>query len=158
MEPKKNEAKVRALRLLTIRDRSVYELKERLKQHFSEEEASETVAYLKELGYLDDLRFATNYVQYRNRMRPTGNFLLRIELRQKGIDDSFIEQVLNPPDQQYELAQVLAKQRLGSLERFEDIVRRRRLYGLLERRGFPSSVIKSVVSDLLDSDLENEYN
>lgn len=158
MEPKKNDARVQALRLLAVRDRSVYELEERLKQRFSEDETNDALAYLKELGYLDDLRFAKNYVQYRNRMRPTGNYLLRFELRKKGICDIFIEQVLNPPDVQYKLAEVLAEQRLGSLQRYEDLVRRRRLYGLLERRGFPSSVVKSVVRDLLDRDLENEYN
>ncbi len=158
MEPKKTNAKVYALRLLTVRDRSVQELRERLERRFSKDEAAEALDYLDDLGYLDDLRFAANYVQYRNRNRPTGNYLLRLELRNKGITDEDIDQVLNAADLEYELALSLAKQRMGSLERVEALVRIRRLYGLLQRRGFPSPIARRVVGELLDSDLENEYN
>lgn len=158
MEPKKTNAKVYALRLLTVRDRSVQELRERLERRFSTDEAAEALDYLDDLGYLDDLRFAANYVQYRNRNRPTGNYLLRLELRNKGIADEDIDQVLNAADLEYELALSLAKQRMGSLERVEALVRIRRLYGLLQRRGFPSPIARRVVGELLDRDLENEYN
>ncbi len=158
MEPKKTDAKVYALKLLTIRDRSVQELRERLERRFSKDETKEALDYLEQLGYLDDLRFATNYIQYRNRSRPTGNYLLRLELRNKGIADEYIDQVLNAPDAEYELALSVAKQRLGSLERVEALARIRRLYGLLQRRGFPSTIVRRVVGELLDRDLENEYN
>lgn len=134
------------------------ELRERLERRFSKDEAAEALDYLDDLGYLDDLRFAANYVQYRNRNRPTGNYLLRLELRNKGITDEDIDQVLNAADLEYELALSLAKQRMGSLERVEALVRIRRLYGLLQRRGFPSPIARRVVGELLDSDLENEYN
>lgn len=134
------------------------ELRERLERRFSTDEAAEALDYLDDLGYLDDLRFAANYVQYRNRNRPTGNYLLRLELRNKGITDEDIDQVLNAADLEYELALSLAKQRMGSLERVEALVRIRRLYGLLQRRGFPSPIARRVVGELLDRDLENEYN
>lgn len=134
------------------------ELRERLERRFSKDEAAEALDYLDDLGYLDDLRFAANYVQYRNRNRPTGNYLLRLELRNKGITDEDIDQVLNAADLEYELALSLAKQRMGSLERVEALVRIRRLYGLLQRRGFPSPIARRVVGELLDRDLENEYN
>lgn len=134
------------------------ELRERLERQFTADETNLALEYLAEMGYLDDLRFAENYVQYRNRQRPTGNYLLRIELRKKGIQDDYIEQVLNPPEIEYELALDLTRQRLRSLERFETIVVMRRLHGLLERRGFPASLARRVVGELLDRDLENEYN
>ncbi len=158
MEPKKNDAKVQALRLLTVRDRSTKELRDRLERRFTKEETQETLEYLEQLGYLDDLRFAKNHVQYRNRMRPTGNYLLRLELNSKGVKGSYIDQVLNSPEAEYELASSLAKQRLGSLERVDALVRSRRLCTLLQRRGFPSNVARRVVSELLDRDPENEYN
>ena len=86
MEPTKktSNARVQALRLLTVRDRSVQELRDRLQRQFAQEEIEETLDYLERIGYLDDLRFAKNHVQYRNRHRPTGNHLLRLELRSKG--------------------------------------------------------------------------
>ncbi len=158
MEPKQSNAKSAALRLLTVRDRSVQEMKERLERNYTKEEVAETVDYLVEIGYLDDLRYARNHVDYRNRNRPTGNYLLRLELGKKGISDQIIDQVINAPEIEYELALTVAEQRLGSLERVDALARVRRLYGLLQRRGFPVTTARSVVGELLDRDLENEYN
>ncbi len=158
MEPKQSNAKSAALRLLTVRDRSVQEMKERLERNYTKEEVAETVDYLLEIGYLDDLRYARNHVDYRNRNRPTGNYLLRLELGKKGISDQIIDQVINAPEIEYELALTVAEQRLGSLERVDALARVRRLYGLLQRRGFPVTTARSVVGELLDRDLENEYN
>lgn len=160
MEPKPNQSSVKsaALRLLTARDRSSQELKERLGRNYTSEEVEETICYLQEVGYLDDLRYAKNYVENRNRNRPTGNYLLRLELGKKGIADQIIEEVLNQPEIEYELALQVAEQRLGSLARVDALARVRRLYGLLQRRGFPSATARSVVGELLDRDPENEYN
>jgi regulatory protein len=133
-------------------------MKERLERNYTKEEVAETVDYLLEIGYLDDLRYARNHVDYRNRNRPTGNYLLRLELGKKGISDQIIDQVINAPEIEYELALTVAEQRLGSLERVDALARVRRLYGLLQRRGFPVTTARSVVGELLDRDLENEYN
>jgi len=155
---KNEDPKAVAIRLLTVRDRSIHELKTRLERRFSPEETKETIDYLQHLGYLDDLRYARNFVQYRNRQRPTGNYLLRMELGAKGISDNYIDQVLNPPDVEYELARNLAAQRLGRLQREDVLARTRKIYSLLQRRGFPGQIAKQVVCELLDSDPENEYN
>ncbi|HHU60950.1 MAG: regulatory protein RecX [Bacillota bacterium] len=158
VEPKKNKAKAAALRLLTVKDRSKQELKERLERNFEESDVEEALIYLEKLGYLNDLRYAGNHVEYRNRQRPSGNYLLRMELNRKGIKETYIEQVLNPPEIEYKLAFTLAQQRLGRLEKVEALARTRRLYGLLQRRGFPGFVARRVVGELLDRDPENEYN
>lgn len=65
------------------RDRSTQELRIRLERRFAPAEVEKTIKYLQEIGYLDDLRFARIYVDYRNRNRPTGNYLLRMELSSK---------------------------------------------------------------------------
>ena len=158
MPKKANKVQEAALRLLTFRDRSRWELAERLKRRFSPAEVEKVVSDLAERGYLDDLRFARNYVDYRNRNRPRGNYLLRLELAKKGIVDSIIEQVLNPEELEYELALALVQERLGGLEGVEPRKRAQRLYSLLERRGFPRQVARSVLGDLLDSDPQKEYN
>lgn len=159
MSGKKDEdAKTVALRLLTVRDRSTHELRTRLEQRFPAEEVEETLQYLKQIGYLDDLRFARSFVQYRNDHRPTGNYLLRLELGGKGIPDSHIDQVLNPPELEYELALTLAAQRLGRLQREDALGRCRKIYMLLQRRGFPGAVARKVIGELLDRDPEKEYN
>lgn len=159
MKPEQNRsAKAAALRLLTHRDRSSFELRSRLERSFSSEEVQEALEYLERLGYLDDLRYARNYVQYRNSSRPTGNYLLRLELSSRGIKDCQIEQVLNPPEVEYELALSLARQRLGRLQREDALARMKKIYQLLQRRGFPGATARKVVGELLDSDPEKEYN
>lgn len=158
MEQKNNDAKSAALRLLTVRDRSIQELRERLERNYSKEDVKETLDYLEEIGYLNDLRYAQSHVQYRNQHRPSGNYLLRLELGSKGIKEEYIEQVLNSPQDEYDLALSLAKKRLGCLEKVDALARVRRLYSLLQRRGFPGSLARQVVGELLDRDLENDYN
>lgn len=158
MEPKQTNAKSAALRLLTVRDRSTQEIRERLERSYTKEEVAQTIDYLLEIGYLDDLRYARNHVDDRNRNRPTGNYLLRLELGKKGINDQIIDQVINTPETEHELALAVAEQRLGALARVDALARVRRLYGLLQRRGFPVTTAKAVVGELLDRDLENEYN
>lgn len=157
-QPKSRDAKSAALRLLTVRDRSRRELNERLTRTYPSDDVKETLDYLSDIGYLDDLRYAQGHVAYRNRHRPSGNYLLRLELGSKGIKDEYIDQVLNSPEEEYNLAFALAKQRMGSLSKLDAVVRVRRLYSLLQRRGFPSGVARQVVGELLDRDLENEYN
>ncbi|NLJ80667.1 MAG: regulatory protein RecX [Firmicutes bacterium] len=154
----KNKIEAAALRLLTYRDRSVQELRDRLNRRFEPAEVESVLAHLKELGYLDDLRFARNYVDSRNRNRPRGNYLLRLELGRKGIADAVIEEVLNSQEEEYQLAFLLAQERFKSLEKVEEPKRLRRLYSLLQRRGFPWSIARRAVGELLDSDPQKEYN
>jgi regulatory protein len=151
-------AKAAALRLLTFRDRSTHELRVRLERDYPPEEVEKTIDYLQGIGYLDDLRFARGYVQYRNGHRPTGNYLLRLELSSKGVSDSHIEQVLNAPELEYDLALELAAKRLGRLQREDALGRCRKVYRLLQRRGFPAAVARKVIGELLDRDPEKEYN
>jgi len=157
-ETKAEDAKAAALRLLAARDRSTQELRIRLERRFAPAEVEKTIKYLQEIGYLDDLRFARIYVDYRNRNRPTGNYLLRMELSSKGIPDSHIEEVLNSPEEEYELALNLAAQRLGRLERADALERCAKVYRFLQRRGFPGAVARKVIRELLDRDPEKEYN
>lgn len=152
------EAKAAALRLLSVRDRSIHELRIRLERSYPMEVVDEVIEYLEKMGYLDDLRFARNYVEYRNRFRPTGNYLLRLELSDKGIADSYIDQVVNPPELEFELAFSLAAQRLGRLQREDALTRCRKVYQLLQRRGFSGTLARKVIGELLDRDPEKEYN
>lgn len=152
------EAKAAALRLLSVRDRSIHELRIRLERSYPMEVVDEVIEYLEKMGYLDDLRFARNYVEYRNRFRPTGNYLLRLELSDKGVADSYIDQVVNPPELEFELAFSLAAQRLGRLQREDALTRCRKVYQLLQRRGFSGTLARKVIGELLDRDPEKEYN
>lgn len=157
-QKKTNKARAAGLRLLTARDRSISEVKDRLGKRFSEEETLDAIEYLIELGYLDDLRYAKNYVEYRNHSRPRGNFLLRLELRNKGVSDAITEQVLNSEEQEYALALRFGGEYLQRSRSADFSTLKRRLYGALQRRGFAAFAVRQAIRELLDSDLEKEYN
>ena len=60
------EARRKALRLLEHMDRTEKGLRDRLIQGgFSEEAAEDAVAYVKDYGYINDYRYALNYILYR---------------------------------------------------------------------------------------------
>ncbi len=156
MSDAQSSARKAALRLLTARDRTVYEVRTRLSRDFEPAVVEEVVAYLLELGYLDDERFARIFVDQRNRLRPTGNLGLRHELAARGVSSDIVERVLNPPEEELELAKRLLAQRAGSWEGLDRERLLRRAFGLLQRRGFPWEIARAAVTQVLDSDPQKD--
>lgn len=83
-----------ALKYLSLRSRSVFEMREYLFRKKQKEEDIELIIQeLLELGYLDDLQYAKDYVQY---ARSKNRGLIRIskELYDKGISRETLEDAL----------------------------------------------------------------
>lgn len=62
-------AKLRALHLLTVMDRTEAQLREKLLASCSEEAAETAIAYVKSYGYLDDDRYVKNYIECKSRTK-----------------------------------------------------------------------------------------
>jgi regulatory protein len=143
------KARNTAYRLLTYRARSRKELEEKLKdREFSDAVIEEVVAGLTRLGYINDREFARQWAAGRIRLRGFGRRRIEQELRNKGISRDVIRETLcavfeDSPEA--DIAQREAEKKLRSLARFAPEVRRRRLAGHLERRGFPSETIYNVL-------------
>lgn len=108
---------------------------------------------LEEKGYLDDEAFGRALIDSTLRRKPAGPQLLRQKLYQKGIDRSLIEKLVSDATDAQDLAPgavELARKRLKSLTRYDIDTRKRRLYGLLARRGFNPDTISSVMAELAD--------
>lgn len=134
-----------ALRYLDYRPRSQAELKQRLaRRGFDGDTIAATLARLKELGLVDDLAFARFWQENRQAFSPRGRWLVRRELRQKGVADEVIERVLADVDDEdgaYRAA--IAKARNLPVSDYEGF--RRRLGEYLKRRGFGYGVIKNTL-------------
>ena len=75
-----------ALRYLTVRMRSEFEMRQYLeKKQVAAEEIDEIVAYLYSYHYLDDAQFAESFVRDKLRFNPCGRLKLTFALRDKGI-------------------------------------------------------------------------
>lgn len=146
------KAQGRALRLLAVRDRTNYELTERLlKAGFSEDLVAEVVAWCRHLGYVDDARFARHWIEYRTLHSPSGRRRLSLELRQKGVDDETIEAALEellPRDKEQELCIAAALRRARRYQNDPQDVRERRLASFLARRGFSYDLIRTALAQV----------
>ena len=135
-----------ALRYLAYRPRSQAELKERLaRRGFDGETIAAALARLKEQGLVDDLAFARFWKENRQSFSPRSQWLVRRELKAKGVAEELIARVVadvDDEDNAYQAA-IVKRHRLpvGDYEGF-----RRRLGEYLKRRGFGYGVINNTVN------------
>ncbi len=138
----------RALNYLSYRPRSEREIRHNLyKKDVDGEIVDRVIERLTQAGLLDDTAFARYWVDNRVRFKPRGARALRYELRQKGVSDAIIDQVLQDFDDEENArrAAEAGARRLSHLKRgdFE-----RKLQAYLARRGFSYTVIKPLVEEL----------
>jgi len=145
------QAREYALKLLSYRSRSEAELYRRfLTKGFAQATIEETLAWLRGQKLVDDADFAARWVEHRRHTRPMGRAGLTWELRQKGIDRRLVENVLETygGDPEREAA-LKAAQKALSRTSGDPIARRRKIAGLLQRRGFTWDLIQEVLESLL---------
>ncbi len=139
----------RALRFLTYRPRSEREVVRYLTDKGVTPDVQQAILErLRRLDLIDDEAFARFWVESRERGRPSGEFALRSELRQKGVSDAIIQQVLeplNPEKSAYRAARKQARRYYG----YTVSEAKTKLGAFLLRRGFPYSVAKDVVQRLI---------
>jgi regulatory protein len=151
-EEELSRARQAALRLLARRGRSSKELSNRLKDKgFSPETIRQTIERLEELGYLDDLRLARSLARYLLETRPSGRKRLAWELAQRGFPKELIHEALEEAYQGLDerlLALEVARRRLETYRDLKPQAARRRLAGYLQRRGFATEDILSILEEL----------
>lgn len=145
----------RALHLLLVQIRTRKELEERLRRDgYPEEVVEEAIAYAEKFHYLDDAEYARTYLAGRGSRK--GSRMVAMELTQKGVASSIVEEVMEERSEEteYDLARNLAAKKLGA-KKVIDEGEYRRCWGFLTRRGFSSSVIGHVLREYeIDRDLE----
>lgn len=147
-----------ALHYLSYRPRARQEVRRKLEDRgFSAPVIEAVLERLEALDLIDDAGFVELWVRDRVARRPTGIRRLLSELYYKGISrelaSPIIQRVLREEGtSERELAKRAARVRYRALSDPDDRVVRRKLYGHLSRRGFPSGIARDVVRALLDSE------
>jgi regulatory protein len=137
-----------AFYLLKSRDRSIGEMKERLKRHqCTPEEINETISFLVEKNFLNDQRFAENFVRFKKSLKPTGRYYLRNKLLEKKISSNLVEKVLAENiDQESEVEEATERWLKKNKKVAED-----KIYQKLSRhlvsRGFEWEKVREVVNE-----------
>ncbi len=141
-----------ALRRLTAAPQARAQLAEALRRRGVPDEVSATVLdRLTEVGLVDDGAFADAWVETRHAGRGLARRALAHELRHRGVPDDLVDDALDrlSPDQERATALALVRGRLPATHRLPPLTRRRRLLGLLARKGYSAGLAASVVREAL---------
>src|SRR5689334_53867 len=145
----------RAIKLLTIKQRSVAELRERLlKGKNADKAVVETVLErLQKYGYLNDERFAFSYASLRVKQRPLGRRRLERDLKLKKVAKGVAEEALQlvyaeTPEEQLIDAAIEKRTRLRGRPKTREEAKK--LFDHLLRQGFEFELVSDKVRALFD--------
>ncbi|MCD6472009.1 regulatory protein RecX [Candidatus Aerophobetes bacterium] len=144
---KVNKARMFALKLLSYRERSKWEIKKRMEiKGYQKEIIEDTLNYLKKRNLINDKRFARMWIEDRIRS-GYGRRRIYYELSEKGVDKEIVGDLIKklyPEVNEINIAlHLLAKNKRFLKE--EKNLRIRKISAFLERRGFPFNVINEVI-------------
>jgi regulatory protein len=104
-----------------------------------------------ELGFIDDAAFAEAWVNTRHTSRGLARRTLQRELQGKGIDSDLIVTALQAIDDDAEFDRAVALVERKWRSGVADDREKRRLFGMLARKGYPSDICRRAVAAVLDT-------
>lgn len=135
----------KALKFLSYRPRSEQEVRQNLAKHdVIGDNQDRVIERLQYNGYIDDQKFAQIWVENRSEHRPRSKRMLAYELRQHGIEQNTIDQILDGFDE-CDLAQRAASKQIHKYEKLEWVDFQKKLLNYLSRRGFNYQTSKLIV-------------
>ena len=150
-----SQARNIVLNQLNFMPRSRKELETALaKRHIEPDVAKSVLDRFEEIGMVDDAAYAELLIRSRCNTKRVSRSVLRQQLRQKGVDQVIIEEALLVVSDADELrmATELVERKARAMSRLEPEVRKRRLFGLLARKGYNTSIALRVIQDLEAAD------
>lgn len=141
-------AKLRAMHLLSDMDRTESALREKLRLGlYPPEIIDAAVEYVRSFGYLNDARYAENFVRSRQGVKSRKE--IRAQLLQKGVPSEMIDNAFEACDD--EGGEAAAVRRLLGKKRFDpacaDEREMQRIYGYLARKGFSYETVRQVIQN-----------
>jgi regulatory protein len=142
----------RALNMLALRSRASAELTRSLvRKGEAREHVDRAIARLQEQGLLDDATFAQSFTRARVLGANQSRRRVQQDLSRKGVARDVSEAAIATVFEeegvdQRELVEAAARKKLRSLTKLEPVVRRRRLYGFLARRGYDPDDIRRAMA------------
>lgn len=142
-----------ALRLLQTRLQSTAEMRRKLMhKEYGDTIVDAVIADLTRLEYLNDERFAKTKAASAAEHKQHGRRRAKIELLKAGVKGDVADRALNDvydATDSVAVAKQLAMKQAPRLRKLDPLVARRRLVGMLQRRGFDYDAIKPVVDEVL---------
>ena len=143
-------AKKRCLNLLEKKNYTEYKLREKLREGLYPTEIEEkAIAYVKSFHYIDDYRYACDYIFYHKDSETRKK--IEEKLRIKGIESSILQQAFADSYKEGEELQIELEQvyKLLQKKHFDrenmDWKEKQKIYAYLLRKGISNSVIKKAM-------------
>jgi len=136
---------------LKFRPRTVGEMRRYLcdkirKTHWSKEAVDKVIDYLLEIELLDDKKFIRLFVDQRKINKPKGEYVLRQELREHGIEKNLIDEYFsNNPVNEEELAKKVLSSRWPRFKNLPPKKRIQKSSQFLLRRGFSFRIVQQTI-------------
>ncbi|MFQ5432914.1 MAG: regulatory protein RecX [Nitrospinota bacterium] len=140
-----------AVRLLAYRDRSVNEIRGRLKQkEFQPAVINRVVEELISYGYLNDEKFAKIYSESLARNKKVGPRYILNALAKKGIKRDIaqhaVSELFDDPAEEESKIKTLVEQKISGYKKsLTPLQKKKRIYNFLIRRGFSYYAVMQVI-------------
>lgn len=144
-----------ALRYLASRARTVREMELHLdSKQYGEFEVQQTVDRLLELGYLDDVKYAEDFIQTRLNTKPVSRYKLQEQLLGHALPKQLVEEALASIDDETEWAHALqvAQKYLPQIPEGTAYEREQRLAKRLHGRGFSGEMSLKAAREALQEE------
>ncbi|PTM58914.1 RecX family transcriptional regulator [Desmospora activa] len=154
-----NKVNQAALRFLGYRPRTIAEVERHLlEKGFAAHPITSVLDRMTKAGYLNDRRFAQEWVRERSRRKGYGPLLLRQELERKGIATEWVDEALAQMGEEERASQIqeVAEKRFIRLRHHPWPTVERRLGQYLLRRGFSGSEVYPILAALKKRHNEGE--
>lgn len=154
-------ARIAAARLLKVRARSSAELRERLAGRYPREAVEKAVEGLVRAGAVDDARLADQLAEQFGELRPHAREAVREKLERARLGAEMLEEALNTHAASGGESARALEAAHGQVRRLQALnltpeAMRRRLFGVLARRGFDAETAAEAVERVLGS-TEDEF-
>ena len=140
-----------ALRLLSYRSRSRKEMLQRLgKKDFDQDHIADVMDFLERAKLINDEVLASDLFRQSTERKYLGCRGVRMFLAKRGIPKELIDRTMSDHTNEMEelSARNFIEKKMDSLSRHPDKVIKRRLWGMLQRRGYSISVISKVFREI----------
>ena len=140
-----------ALRLLNYRSRSRKEMLERLgKKGFDQDHIKDVMGFLERAKLINDEALASDLFRQSTERKYLGCMGVRMFLSSRGIPKELIDKTMSEHTREMEelSARNFIDKKMNSLSRHSDNVIKRRLWGMLQRRGYSITVISKIFREI----------
>ena len=132
-----------ALHYIAYKMRTEQEVRKKLfGKEYTEYIIERVIHFLIEYHYIDDMKYCKSYIKQRLQYNPKGVYILKMELKQRGIKQSIIDKAIENSDiDELNDAIKLLQKKCLYLDDIDE-KNKKRLFAFLQRRGYSYDIIK----------------